>query len=466
MKNRRYARLLLAVLVTLMTTISPLTAQEEDGYKNKEWKPLLEGKYNVKYAIQRGSKMIQFIVDSAGIKPTIVDGKVQIAPVIIFDMTTEKNISLKDNWVGDPINPIDVFEGKDSNVFYISDERRIYKALISHDSVVYTPIFQSKRPLRSTQHICEAGDHFLVIDNLYRDINVLSNGDYVFKKTIQFEKYILLDVVYTKTGRVLVGLGAPTLGSGIVELNLETGKDTAIPQKELSGNSMEPIQMTIMEDELYVVTDPSNEQYRSEGMLFKLEETTQTFIPIISGIVTLPLKDHTNTWYIHPWPKAIAYPSLDTLEGGTRYLFSKQGIGEMLYNYDIRKDIRFSEEFYTAFGQRHRYTAYCDYIIDHNNKTYGFGTHLISVLGNKSTSTSKQATISNSFGYYPNPATNSITIDNPSQEETNYVIRSATGQIILNELFTQNVIVDISTLQSGLYFISVGDSKSLKLIKK
>ncbi len=68
----------------------------------------------------------------------------------------------------------------------------------------------------------------------------------------------------------------------------------------------------------------------------------------------------------------------------------------------------------------------------------------------------------NSFEVYPNPATNEITISNLSQEII-YSIKNLDGKIILNG--KTNELINVSSLKSGIYFISIGETTTKIVIE-
>jgi uncharacterized protein (TIGR02145 family) len=76
----------------------------------------------------------------------------------------------------------------------------------------------------------------------------------------------------------------------------------------------------------------------------------------------------------------------------------------------------------------------------------------------------------NSIRIYPNPATSMITVENPSVQNTDFIIYDLVGKPVLQKKLTKNKTVeDISSFPSGVYFIIINTEKgfvSQKLIKK
>jgi hypothetical protein len=60
----------------------------------------------------------------------------------------------------------------------------------------------------------------------------------------------------------------------------------------------------------------------------------------------------------------------------------------------------------------------------------------------------------NAFSVYPNPAKNHITIQTGSEEEFQVLLYTVSGQVVYNCLMHQGNI-DVSAIQSGLYFLLV-----------
>lgn len=65
---------------------------------------------------------------------------------------------------------------------------------------------------------------------------------------------------------------------------------------------------------------------------------------------------------------------------------------------------------------------------------------------------------------YPNPATNNININVAGNSTYKYDIYAVNGSIISSGSFTGNVLVDITEMPVGNYFLKVSDDKDLKTI--
>jgi alpha-galactosidase len=116
--------------------------------------------------------------------------------------------------------------------------------------------------------------------------------------------------------------------------------------------------------------------------------------------------------------------------------------------------------------------------VDSNEHTIALqsGLNTISVKGKQDCQGvfSKQIYLSDSLTVYPNPATNFVRVDTPQMgDEVQVKLFSVDGALLMN--FMQNTKesksfeVDLATLKSGLYILSIGDQKleqSVKIIKK
>ena len=69
------------------------------------------------------------------------------------------------------------------------------------------------------------------------------------------------------------------------------------------------------------------------------------------------------------------------------------------------------------------------------------------------------------FSIYPNPATNSIYINNPNQKQTSITITDLLGNTIIQaNLIKTNESIDISKLSNGIYIITIDNSFNQKLV--
>ncbi len=66
---------------------------------------------------------------------------------------------------------------------------------------------------------------------------------------------------------------------------------------------------------------------------------------------------------------------------------------------------------------------------------------------------------------YPNPGDNNIYIQGITEKQ-DITIYNAFGQVVYLSTLNPKESVDISRLQSGVYFVKIGDQKTLKFIKK
>ncbi len=69
------------------------------------------------------------------------------------------------------------------------------------------------------------------------------------------------------------------------------------------------------------------------------------------------------------------------------------------------------------------------------------------------------------FIFYPNPASNYLTIENPNLQ-TRLIICNIIGELIFETVIDKNSLqIDLGNFLPGIYIIRVGDSESYKLVK-
>ncbi len=72
-----------------------------------------------------------------------------------------------------------------------------------------------------------------------------------------------------------------------------------------------------------------------------------------------------------------------------------------------------------------------------------------------------------SISIYPNPASELVYISSPESNDVELIISDINGRSVFQNKFNSNIKVDISKLESGIYFVKVSNQdKSFKLIKK
>ena len=71
------------------------------------------------------------------------------------------------------------------------------------------------------------------------------------------------------------------------------------------------------------------------------------------------------------------------------------------------------------------------------------------------------------FNIYPNPATNNLSIDLNSHEESyNFQISDVLGTILITDKMTSTSTIDLSSISNGIYFIKLIDKENKTFIKK
>jgi hypothetical protein len=75
--------------------------------------------------------------------------------------------------------------------------------------------------------------------------------------------------------------------------------------------------------------------------------------------------------------------------------------------------------------------------------------------------------VSSAWTVYPNPATQNISIHNPSVFDASQIeIIDLTGQIIKTQTLNPNESIDVSNLANGVYFIRINQMQTIKWIKQ
>ena len=83
----------------------------------------------------------------------------------------------------------------------------------------------------------------------------------------------------------------------------------------------------------------------------------------------------------------------------------------------------------------------------------------------KLTATLCLPTGSQKVSIFPNPSSNSLVVVGLDNTE-NYEIYSAIGQKIAIGQVSNNIVIDIQNLSNGLYFLNLGNKRTLKFIKE
>ena len=65
---------------------------------------------------------------------------------------------------------------------------------------------------------------------------------------------------------------------------------------------------------------------------------------------------------------------------------------------------------------------------------------------------------------YPNPAYNSFTINYANAQNINII--NALGQFVLHQNIDKSSLIDVSSLQRGVYFAIIEDAKGDKIVEK
>ncbi len=103
-------------------------------------------------------------------------------------------------------------------------------------------------------------------------------------------------------------------------------------------------------------------------------------------------------------------------------------------------------------------------VVNGNNNASGdSGLATTFVLPISTDSSNADLKSENNISVYPNPSVDFISIDNLKDQYARYSIYNQSGLLVLEGMYDSNI--EVAGLQSGLYFVSVGNSKVLKFFK-
>jgi uncharacterized protein (TIGR02145 family) len=149
--------------------------------------------------------------------------------------------------------------------------------------------------------------------------------------------------------------------------------------------------------------------------------------------------------------------------------------GMLPHSTPINSDIGYFTNWWTAT----EYAADCAWVktlynssinISKINYDYGIKSFGNSIRCVKNSPLSTENQLNSSFYIYPNPTKNSISINLPNQHvPSNYIIYDITGKnILIGTIDYENFLINVTELQSGIYFITIlqeTKSKTIKFIK-
>lgn len=96
------------------------------------------------------------------------------------------------------------------------------------------------------------------------------------------------------------------------------------------------------------------------------------------------------------------------------------------------------------------------------NMTSGNDHFGFRVCHNSSTSSINDYSPNNTFEFYPNPSSSTITVKNSIKGQSTINIYSSIGRLVYSNNITSSTIIDVSNLNKGMYYISInGVSKKL-----
>ncbi len=467
MKAKNYIKMLLVLLMALVTH-SSLKGQD----LTKNWVKINEGMWDMKYHDTIGNLVVTATVLKEGTEPALINGKQAISPINIWDLAGDSFVYLKDNWAGDPVNPLMVWPYNETTL-YITDGIKLYKGEINllQKSIDYKKVYEGKSDSfiygYNKVHGFYKGKNTLYFSG-QRDIHLFStNGDYI-KSIKLYDGYIAeINNIVEFNDTVYIGYsyagGLPD-GSGLATLDVSNGHITKKQDPEWQGN-MNGCEIAVVDGKFYLRTDAPS--YKFLGTLFQYVNGDWKAVIINADI---PIKwEKTGETIVGVGENSIDVATGDTLNkvsDGQYYHFDNGQVGTKIGTWqkavvDQRTYTQFSEDYKTDYYQRHGFMPYIDFIYEINGRVIGFGPSVVAELKDKNTSVKKIKTVP--ISVYPNPSKDFIHVDNLTKE-ISYQVTDLSGKTALTG--TTMEAIDITSLQPGIYLLSFPNGTFSRFIKE
>lgn len=443
------------LMLIVLTFITNSTLKSQTDWTKKQWQTINEGLWNVKYADQVGNYIITSMTMNDGKTPTTVDGKSKYSPLLIWDMEKDSFLTMTDNWIGDPMDPVQTFKC-DSVTYYVTDRVKMYKVEIDFKSkhLTYTKVFQGFENTSSLSKIITGfqkgnnylyfyGHHFIHLfelnGNFIKSYRNYEDGESTISSTTSVVEYN--DTVYF--GYTFIG--GLSDGSGMATIDLTTGKITKQYGFDWNGSfHYEPI-LKLLKGHFYLYCDAA--KYGLNRVLF--EYTNNIWKAVIFDCGFPELVNNKIKIPVAPNGRYIDGDTINRSNVGKYYLL-ENNIATEEWPDDPRLSIQFDEDYKYTFNQIHGNMPYVDFIYEFKGKVYGFGPHVVAELVDKPTSISKVSLPE--INVYPNPAHDYITV-NAKDMDVEFSIIDITGKTVLKSRTGSGI--DITSLQKGFYIIII-----------
>ncbi len=366
-----------------------------------------------------------------------INGKIVNSPIFGINLKTGKFLFLENlNDLGHRIS----YSKNNPNVVLVisSDKTKIYKIVVEQDTITAKIVYFSP-----SQSITSVTEHLneIVITETYNGITILKS-DYSVRKFIPYSAEYSSVVEYGD----LIVFGSYTHGL-ISTLNIETGEINDI--RGWNTQTINGTFVSIVNNQLYVDVD---------GWLYKYEGQTN-WTKVVSQEIT---------------QKSLAWNSML----GEYVLRTQVGI-DVIFRNDSLIQIPVSP--FLQHQYLESYVQKCKNIygkvigtnawhtFSFNGEVYGVGDGMIGtykkvlIPGEDTTTGFSKRIDLPKLSVYPNPTTDVINISN-LEKDANIVITNTVGKIVL--LVKTKDVIDVSSLQSGLYFVNVTGYSTSKFIKK
>lgn len=453
MRIKNYLRMLLVVLVTLAGIISPLTTKAQEDSILPDSIMTLVPLDGLKYGNFHADP-IAIVGDVIVLKNNfhqfngiteINDVKIT-SPIWGFNLKTKEVLINNAITTGNKTQAI-AYSKQDSSVFYMMSEDRhdIFKVKVNQNSIDYELQYSNPNSLLNYLSVEDDGTIFFV--ESWKGIKTMRDKKVIDSLNFELDVYTLArknDIIYFGGNSGVIGY-----------IIIGTGEIVSLQN---NMNWFGGVLVYNINDNIYATGLTNGGRNGSE--LFKLDFDNQTWKKVTEENV-----------YEIKWDNMYK-----------KYTTSISSIkGDVFFEEDVFIPIQKHPYEFIVTPEKFRNTQYEHYnenigfgalgsraIFEFDGKTYGVGWGIIGTYqmvpvvkdttGNVST---KTLNLKN-FSIYPNPAQNIINIPN-LVTEVEVSVYDISGHLVLVQ--KSSGLVDISTLNSGLYFIRINGYKPEKFYK-
>ena len=409
------------------------------GQMGKEWKIYQLGNFDFNEKtffkeVNNGKELLVGIAYKSGSTQARLDDKSVIPPIGMFG---KKLLPIPSDFTGDPMNPVEVIESNNPNMFYVTDKKKVYKATMGIGNISYEKIFDGNSQI---DRICEVGKNVVIVtDTLMYVLDENKNIQHSFRM-----KGAITDMV-EYNGNLIYSKRVSWAFGKVYFVNITTGEFTEMQQKEFSGNFI-GIKLQNIDGELYATSDIG-----PGGKIQLMHYSEKDSSWINAGIAGFPEKDQKGRWIVKD-----NYPKNNLVFDGKlgRYVDSFQAPLEYV---DI------NEADGTKYWQT--YPGVQPGIVKtflRNDTLFGFGPNAVWYLTDVNASVKSFSEVG--LNMYPNPATGNNVYISGLQKPEKYTISDMSGKVVASG--TSMGEIEISRLTPGIFVLYLPDlSVTTKLIR-